>query len=122
MRPYGTRSRCYFKSEGMPVSAYDRAARFLEDWRPDMAGCVVLDIRMPEMDGMELQEALVERGSDLPIIFVTGHGDVPLAVEAMRQGAVDFIEKPYREDQLLEKSVLHFPRMLSNARFAKRSR
>jgi len=83
---------------------------FLEDWRPDMAGCVVLDIRMPEMDGMELQEALVERGSDLPIIFVTGHGDVPLAVEAMRQGAVDFIEKPYHEDQLLEKSVLHFPR------------
>jgi len=91
------------QSEGMPVSAYDRAARFLEDWRPDMAGCVVLDIRMPEMDGMELQEALVERGSDLPIIFVTGHGDVPLAVEAMRQGAVDFIEKPYHEDQLLEK-------------------
>ena len=91
------------QSEGLPVSAYDRGSRFLEDWRPDMAGCVVLDIRMPEMDGMELQEALVERGSDLPIIFVTGHGDVPLAVEAMRQGAVDFIEKPYHEEQLLEK-------------------
>lgn len=91
------------QSEGLPVIAYDRASRFLEDWRPDMAGCVVLDIRMPEMDGMELQEALVERGSDLPIIFVTGHGDVPLAVEAMRKGAVDFIEKPYHEEQLLEK-------------------
>ena len=91
------------QSEGLAVSAYDRASRFLEDWRPDMAGCVVLDIRMPEMDGMQLQEALVERGSDLPIIFVTGHGDVPLAVEAMRKGAVDFIEKPYHEEQLLEK-------------------
>ena len=91
------------QSEGLPVIAYDRASRFLEDWQPDMAGCVVLDIRMPEMDGMELQEALVERGSDLPIIFVTGHGDVPLAVEAMRKGAVDFIEKPYHEEQLLEK-------------------
>ena len=91
------------ESEGLAVRAYDRASRFLEDWRPDMAGCVVLDIRMPEMDGMELQEALLERGSDLPIIFVTGHGDVPLAVEAMRKGAVDFIEKPYHEEQLLEK-------------------
>ena len=91
------------QSEGLPVSAYDRGSRFLADWRPDMTGCVVLDIRMPEMDGMELQEALVERGSDLPIIFVTGHGDVPLAVEAMRKGAVDFIEKPYHEEQLLEK-------------------
>lgn len=91
------------QSEGLPVSAYERASRFLEDWRPDMAGCLVLDIRMPEMDGMELQNELISRGSDLPIIFVTGHGDVPLAVEAMRQGAVDFIEKPYHEDQLLEK-------------------
>lgn len=91
------------QSEGLAVQAYDRATAFLEDWRPDMAGCLVLDIRMPEMDGMELQEALIRRGSDLPIIFVTGHGDVPLAVEAMRQGAVDFIEKPYHEEQLLEK-------------------
>ena len=91
------------RSEGLAVEGYERATRFLEDWHAGMKGCIVLDIRMPEMDGMELQEALIERGSHLPIIFVTGHGDVPLAVEAMRKGAVDFIEKPYREDQLLEK-------------------
>lgn len=91
------------RSEGLAVEGYERATRFLEDWHAGMQGCIVLDIRMPEMDGMELQEELIERGSTLPIIFVTGHGDVPLAVEAMRKGAVDFIEKPYREDQLLEK-------------------
>ncbi|KAA8977053.1 MULTISPECIES: response regulator FixJ [Gammaproteobacteria] len=91
------------RSEGLAVAGYERATRFLEDWHGGMQGCIVLDIRMPEMDGMELQEELIERGSHLPIIFVTGHGDVPLAVEAMRKGAVDFIEKPYREDQLLEK-------------------
>ncbi|XOZ33794.1 response regulator FixJ [Halomonadaceae bacterium KBTZ08] len=91
------------RSEGLAVQGYERATGFLEDWHAGMQGCIVLDIRMPEMDGMELQEELIERGSTLPIIFVTGHGDVPLAVEAMRKGAVDFIEKPYREDQLLEK-------------------
>ena len=91
------------QSEGLPVVAYDRASRFLEDWTPQLRGCIVLDIRMPEMDGMELQKALNERHSVLPIIFVTGHGDVPLAVDALQQGADDFIEKPYREDQLLEK-------------------
>ncbi len=91
------------QSEGLAVVAYDRATRFLEDWSEDLRGCIVLDIRMPEMDGMELQKALNERHSVLPIIFVTGHGDVPLAVDAMQQGADDFIEKPYREDQLLEK-------------------
>ncbi len=91
------------QSEGMRVASYEQAEAFLADWSPDMAGCIVLDIRMPGMDGMALQRALNERHSMLPIIFVTGHGDVPLAVEAMRHGADDFIEKPYREDQLLEK-------------------
>lgn len=91
------------QSEGLNVAAYEQAEAFLEDWSPDMSGCIVLDIRMPGMDGMALQRALNERHSMLPIIFVTGHGDVPLAVEAMRHGADDFIEKPYREDQLLEK-------------------
>ena len=91
------------RSEGLAVQGYERATRFLEDWHPAMQGCMVLDIRMPEMDGMALQDELIERGSTLPIIFVTGHGDVPLAVEAMRKGAVDFIEKPYREDQLMDK-------------------
>lgn len=91
------------RSEGLTVSAFDSATRFLEDYSETMAGCMVLDIRMPGMDGMALQKALNERQSLLPIIFVTGHGDVPLAVEAMQQGAVDFIQKPYGEAQLLEK-------------------
>ena len=91
------------QSEDLPVETYETALSFLEQWHPDLAGCIVLDIRMPGMDGMALQKELKERNSLLPIIFVTGHGDVPLAVDAMRHGAVDFIEKPYREDALLEK-------------------
>lgn len=91
------------ESEGLPVQTFDSGADFLERWSTELNGCIVLDIRMPGMDGMAVQKALNERGSLLPVIFVTGHGDVPLAVEAMRHGAVDFIEKPYRDSMLLEK-------------------
>jgi FixJ family two-component response regulator len=91
------------ESLGYRVVTFADAATFLESYRPDMAGCLVLDIRMPGMNGMELQRKLNERNSILPIIFVTGHGDVPMAVEAMQQGAVDFVQKPYREQELLEK-------------------
>ena len=72
----------------------------LETFQPEI---VLLDIRMPGMDGMELQKKLNEKHSILPIIFVTGHGDVPMAVDAMKEGAVDFIQKPYREEALLQK-------------------
>ena len=85
------------------VAAYPTANAFLDEYDESMAGCIVLDIRMPGMDGMELQKALNIQHSILPIIFVTGHGDVPMAVEAMQQGAIDFIQKPYREQELLEK-------------------
>jgi len=91
------------KSDGKPVKTYESATAFLKDYSDQMAGCIVLDIRMPGMDGMELQKKLNERHSILPIIFVTGHGDVPMAVDAMKEGAVDFIQKPYREEALLEK-------------------
>ncbi|MGM0569472.1 response regulator FixJ [Marinobacter sp.] len=91
------------KSDGKQVKTYPSATDFLGDYSEDMAGCIVLDIRMPGMDGMELQKKLNARHSLLPIIFVTGHGDVPLAVDAMKEGAVDFIQKPYREEALLEK-------------------
>ncbi|MBB5321344.1 response regulator FixJ [Marinobacter oulmenensis] len=91
------------KSDGKPVKTYESANGFLQDYSDEMAGCIVLDIRMPGMDGMELQKALNEKHSILPIIFVTGHGDVPMAVDAMKEGAVDFIQKPYREEALLEK-------------------
>ncbi|MCM0611406.1 response regulator [Marinobacter sediminum] len=91
------------KSDGKPVKTYESATAFLKDYSDKMAGCIVLDIRMPGMDGMELQKKLNEQHSILPIIFVTGHGDVPMAVDAMKEGAVDFIQKPYREEALLEK-------------------
>ena len=91
------------KSDGKPVRPYKSATAFLKDYSDKMAGCIVLDIRMPGMDGMELQKKLNEKHSILPIIFVTGHGDVPMAVDAMKEGAVDFIQKPYREEALLER-------------------
>lgn len=91
------------ESLGQPVECFASADQFLQFYHPDMAGCLVLDIRMPGMNGMELQRQLNERNSILPIIFVTGHGDVPMAVEAMQQGAVDFVQKPYREQDLLDK-------------------
>jgi two-component system, LuxR family, response regulator FixJ len=97
------------KSDGKSVKTYENANAFLKDYSESMAGCIVLDIRMPGMDGMELQKKLNDRHSILPIIFVTGHGDVPMAVDAMKEGAVDFIQKPYREEALLEKieAALH---------------
>ncbi|MAA64295.1 MAG: DNA-binding response regulator [Alteromonadaceae bacterium] len=91
------------KSADHDVSTYPTANAFLEKYSEEMAGCIVLDIRMPGMDGMELQRRLNQKNSILPIIFVTGHGDVPMAVDAMKQGAVDFIQKPYREEDLLKK-------------------
>ncbi|MBU2954345.1 response regulator FixJ [Marinobacter sp. F3R08] len=91
------------KSDGKPVKTFESATAFLKEYSDKMAGCIVLDIRMPGMDGMELQKKLNEKHSILPIIFVTGHGDVPMAVDAMKEGAVDFIQKPYREEALLEK-------------------
>lgn len=72
----------------------------IDDHRP---GCLVLDIRMPGLGGLELQEELLKRGNTLPIIFITGHGDVPMAVEAMQKGAVDFIQKPFRDQDLLDR-------------------
>ncbi|MFT6551201.1 MAG: FixJ family two-component response regulator [Zhongshania marina] len=91
------------ESVGHKVVSYSRADTFLEDYTTEMAGCMVLDIRMPGMNGMELQRQLNSRNSILPIIFVTGHGDVPMAVDAMQRGAVDFVQKPYREEELLGK-------------------
>ncbi len=88
---------------GQPCQAFASAAEFLEHYDPADRGCLVLDIRMPRMSGLELQAELNVRGSNLPIIFVTGHGDIPMAVEAMRHGAMDFIRKPFREQELLDR-------------------
>lgn len=88
---------------GQPCRVFASAAEFLESFDPEWRGCLVLDIRMPRMSGLELQAVLNERGTNLPIIFITGHGDIPMAVEAMRQGALDFIRKPFREQELLDR-------------------
>jgi FixJ family two-component response regulator len=91
------------RSVGMKHAIFDSADEFLANFSIEMAGCLVLDIRMPGMGGLELQQKLIELGSTLPIIFITGHGDVPMAVEAMQKGAVDFIQKPFRDQELLDR-------------------
>jgi len=91
------------ESVSLKVSTFVSAQEFLEKHDPDRPGCIVLDLRMPGMSGLELQEELNRRGSDLRIVFVTGHGDVPVAVSAMRAGAVDFLQKPFRDEELLSR-------------------
>ena len=95
--------RMLLKSVGLPVEVFESGQEFLDAERDDRPGCLVLDIRMPGMSGLELQVKLNERHSILPIIFITGHGDVPMAVEAMQAGAVDFIQKPFRDQDLLDR-------------------
>ena len=91
------------RSMGLPVETFESGRAFLDAGRDSRQGCLVLDIRMPGMSGLELQQELVARHSLLPIIFITGHGDVPMAVEAMQAGAVDFIQKPFRDQDLLDR-------------------
>ena len=83
------------------VESFASADAFLAAYDADMAGCLVLDVRMPGMSGLELYERLHHRHATLPVIFITGHGDVPMAVDALKQGAVDFIEKPFSDRQML---------------------
>lgn len=89
------------KRKGYAVKAFDDASGFLENYCPGQPGCLVLDVRMPEMSGLELQEELVRRKVMLPIIFISGHGDISMSVRAIKAGAFDFLEKPYPVDVLL---------------------
>ncbi len=91
------------KSMGQKARLFDSAQAFLDQFNPEMNGCIVLDIRMPGMSGMELQQRLKAMRCTIPVIFVTGHGDVPMAVEAMLHGAFDFIQKPFRDQELLDR-------------------
>ncbi len=91
------------RSVGLDYEIFHSADDFLAGHTNARAGCLVLDIRMPGLGGLELQEKLNGMGSTLPIIFITGHGDVPMAVEAMQKGAVDFIQKPFRDQELLDR-------------------
>ena len=81
---------------------FSSAQDFLDNYNDDMEGCCVLDIRMPGMSGLELHRKLLERECKLPVVFLTGHGDVPMAVDAMKQGAMEFIQKPVRDQELLD--------------------
>ncbi|MBX3646474.1 MAG: response regulator transcription factor [Rhodocyclaceae bacterium] len=89
------------ESQGFAVTAFASAEDFLAACREGMAGCIVLDVRMPGMSGLELYEKLNARRCTLPVIFITGHGDVPMAVSALKKGAVDFIEKPFGDQDML---------------------
>ncbi|MGD8698517.1 MAG: response regulator transcription factor [Gemmatimonadales bacterium] len=91
------------RSVGLSAETYQSAIEFLAAFDPERPGCLVLDVRMPEMSGLELQERLVSMGSNLPIIFITAHGDVPMAVQAVKAGAVDFVQKPFRDQELIDK-------------------
>ncbi len=98
------------ESEEMMLESIDQAFEsfidapsFLDAYQDDMTGCILLDVRMPGMNGIELHKTLIERGCTMPVIFVTGHGDIQMAVDAMQRGAADFVTKPYREQELLDK-------------------
>jgi len=84
------------------VKAYPSAEAFLADYRDDQPGVLIVDVRMPGMSGLQLQEELIARKSPMPVVFITGHGDVPMAVNTMKKGAVDFLEKPFNETDLRE--------------------
>jgi FixJ family two-component response regulator len=95
--------RLLLRSVGLPSEAFGSGKDFLESYDPERPGCLVLDVRMPGMSGLDLQARLKEMGSTLPIIFVTAHGDVPMAVDAVKAGALDFVQKPFRDQELLDK-------------------
>ncbi len=98
------------KSRNLPYAAYDSAESFLAAWSPTMCGCVVLDMRMSGMSGLDCFDQLRERQSTLPVIFLTGHGDVPLAVQTLKKGAFDFFEKPFNDNDLanrIEEALTH---------------
>ena len=91
------------KSQGMPVVTYGSATEFLAAYDLEQPGCIILDVRMPGMSGLELQDELNRRGAVIPVIFITGHGDVPMAVEAMQHGALDFLQKPFSDKDLTDR-------------------
>jgi FixJ family two-component response regulator len=94
--------RRLFTSIGLRVEVFSSARAFLDGPRPDAPGCLVLDVRMPGLSGLDLQHELARAGVDVPIVFLTGHGDIPMSVRAMKAGAVEFLTKPFREKDLLD--------------------
>lgn len=101
--PVRSALRLLMKSVGHDAMTFTSGDEFLASCKPGISGCLVLDIRMPGMSGLELQEKLREQGVNIPIIFITGHGDVPMAVQAMKHGAMEFLQKPFREQDLVDR-------------------
>jgi FixJ family two-component response regulator len=95
--------RLLLKSASLSTTAFASAQEFLAGWTADQPGCLVLDVRMPGMSGLELQEELNRRGAIIPVIFISGHADVPMAVEAIQHGAFDFLQKPFSDQDLIDR-------------------
>lgn len=95
--------RILLRSVQRNVELFPSAQAFLDSWDPARSGCVVLDVRMPGSSGLDLQAQLRSQGHDIPIVIITGHGDVPAAVQALKAGAIDFIEKPFSDQVLLDR-------------------
>jgi two-component system, LuxR family, response regulator FixJ len=95
--------RFLLKSVGLATKVLGSAAEFLASHDANQPGCLLLDVRMPAMSGLELQQQLNLRGDTIPVIFITGHGDIPMAVEAMQHGAFDFLQKPFRDQDLIDR-------------------
>jgi FixJ family two-component response regulator len=91
-----------FRSMNLPVKVFSSAAELLQNKLPDIASCLVLDIRLPGVSGLDFQDVLAKGGIHIPIIFMTGHGDIPMTVKAMKAGAVDFLTKPFRDQDMLD--------------------
>jgi FixJ family two-component response regulator len=90
------------RSIGLRVEAFASAQEFLRSKRPDVPGCLVLDVRLKGLSGLDLQKRMAKAGMETPIIFITGHGDIPMSVQAMKAGAVEFLTKPFRDQDLLD--------------------
>jgi len=90
------------RSVGLSVETFETAQEFLRSKRPDAPGCVVLDVRLPGLSGLDLQRELAAHGISIPVIFITGHGDIPMSVRAMKAGALEFLTKPFRDQDLLD--------------------
>ena len=95
--------RFLIRSVGLPAQVFASASDFLGAYDPRHPGCLLLDVRMPGMSGLDLQQELNRRGATIPVVFITGHGDVPMAVAAMQHGAFDFLQKPFRDQDLLDR-------------------
>ena len=105
-------------SIGLQVRAFASPQEFLDSKRPEVPGCLVLDVRLPGMSGLAFQKELARVGSDLPIIFITGHGDIPMGVRAIKAGAVEFLTKPFRHQELLDAINAAIERDIENRRQA----